>query len=56
MNARNIGIAFGPTLLSSSISDIRDIHWHIRILEEIILTAHDIFDESDLLNDPFPYR
>ncbi|KAA8645650.1 hypothetical protein EYZ11_002488 [Aspergillus tanneri] len=47
MNAGNIAICFGPTLLSAnSAGNIADAGWQVRVIETILVNTFQIFDDD----------
>ncbi|EAW09221.1 putative Rho GTPase activator (Rgd1) [Aspergillus clavatus NRRL 1] len=48
MNAGNIAICFGPTLMgASSGGNIADAGWQVRVIETILVNTFQIFDDDD---------
>ncbi|KAK6496344.1 hypothetical protein TWF481_002369 [Arthrobotrys musiformis] len=46
MNAWNLSICFGPTLMSARQEDLKNTNWQHRALDTILRNALDIFDED----------
>jgi hypothetical protein len=48
MNASNVAIVFGPTLMGASTGpNIQDAGWQVRVIDTILQNTYQIFDEDD---------
>jgi hypothetical protein len=48
MNASNIAIVFGPTLMGASTGpNIQDAGWQVRVIDTILQNTYQIFDDDD---------
>lgn len=47
MNASNIAIVFGPTLMGAATGpDIQDAGWQVRVIDTILKNTYQIFDDD----------
>jgi hypothetical protein len=47
MNASNLAIVFGPTLMGTNTgSDIQDAGWQVRVIDTILNNTYQIFDDD----------
>jgi hypothetical protein len=46
MNASNLAIVFGPTLMGTAAGDIEDAGWQVRVIDTIIQNTLQIFDDD----------
>jgi len=47
MNASNLGIVFGPTLMGSNPqNNIQDAGWQVRVIDTILNNCYQIFDDD----------
>jgi hypothetical protein len=48
MNASNVAIVFGPTLMGASTGpNIQDAGWQVRVIDTILQNTYQIFDDDD---------